>query len=251
MIELRNISASYGKKNVLTNICITIDNGSLTSIIGPNGSGKSSLLKCISRIEMIYTGDILVDGINTREMSSKVLARHLSYLAQFRNVPDISAGRMVLHGRFPYLSYPRRYSRNDHYIAEMAMMKVDALKYKDQLVSTLSGGERQKVYIAMALAQETENILLDEPTTYLDVHIQHELIRTVNRMKDDGKAVVMVLHDLTTALKYSQKIIVLDKGKVAISGSPDYIFESGKLDKIFKTKIRRIKVKGVWQYFYE
>ena len=251
MIEIRNLTASYGRKEVLSDISLTLENGSLTSIVGPNGSGKSTLLKCISNLEKIYTGDILVDGINTGTMSSRELARHVSYLAQSRNVPDISAGRMVLHGRFPYLSYPRSYRKEDFEIAEEAMQKVDALQYRDLPVSTLSGGQRQKVYIAMSLAQETENILLDEPTTYLDIHIQHELMKTMSRMKDEGRAVVMVIHDLISALKYSQKIIVLDEGRVVISGTPDEIFESGVLDKIFETKLNRAMIEGVWQYFYE
>ena len=165
MLELKNIFAGYGNKNILNGITVSFEKGKLTSIIGVNGCGKSTLLKAIPGILPLSGGEIMIDGKNLRSMSRNEIAKKIAYLAQGKNTPDMTVEQMVLHGRFPYLSYPRRYSQADRDIAGTAMEAVGISSLADKPMCELSGGMKQNAYIAMALAQDTDYILLDEPTT--------------------------------------------------------------------------------------
>ena len=165
MIEIKNLSAGYGSKTVLGGVNAKFETGKLTSIVGVNGCGKSTLLKSILGILPPSDGEILLDGVPLTEMSRNAIAKRVAYLSQGMAVPDMTVGQLVIHGRFPYLSYPRRYSTADREIAREAMDAVGISELADSPLSSLSGGMRQNAYIAMALAQDTDHILLDEPTT--------------------------------------------------------------------------------------
>ncbi|MBQ2326546.1 MAG: ABC transporter ATP-binding protein [Clostridia bacterium] len=155
MIKLHNVCAGYGGREVLHGVDLEAEKGQVTTIIGVNGCGKSTLLKTIMGFVPISGGDITVDGRSIKNMTEQELAREIAYLSQGKNVPDISAGRMVLHGRFPYLSYPRKYRRSDYEAAADAMARMGIADLSDRMMTELSGGMRQKVYIAMALAQQS------------------------------------------------------------------------------------------------
>lgn len=251
MIEAKHLSAGYPGKPVLSDVSFTVPQGQITVILGPNGCGKSTLLKALCGILPADSGEITINVQNISALPPKALARQVAYLAQSRQVPDITARRMVLHGRFPYLGYPRRYSREDLAIAQAAMKQMGIESLADTPLSALSGGQRQKVYLAMALAQNTPVILLDEPTTYLDVAHQLQMMEHANYLCREGKTVVMVLHDLSMALQTAHRVILMDQGSIVLEGTAEKIFQSGCLDRVFGVKVRRVQTPGGWHYYCE
>lgn len=251
MIELISLQAGYPGRAVLQNLSLTIREGEVLALIGPNGSGKTTLLRTVLGLQPRLGGAVLVDGEETRNWTPRRLAQSMSYLAQNRSVPNITAGRMVLHGRFPYLGYPRRYRPEDWKAARAALEQVGAADLADRSMNQLSGGQRQKVYLAMVLAQDTKAVFLDEPTTYLDVAHQMEVTNTARWLAGQGKAVVMVLHDLSLALRRADRVAVLDEGELVCVGTPDEVFSSGELDRVFRIRIRRMQTDSGWHYYYE
>ena len=261
MIELRDLSAGYNGQPVLNRVSLTFPDGQVTSLLGPNGCGKSTLLRTVmgfnnnsSSHSPAAEGEILVDGVPRGALTSRQLARQIAYLPQNRSVPNITAHRMVLHGRFPYLSYPRRYRVEDYKMADKALRWVGAEGWSNRPVGQLSGGQRQKVYLAMALAQDTQNILMDEPTTWLDVSAQMEVMALARRLAGEGggggKTVVMVLHDLCLALRWSHQVAVLDQGGLRFCGTPEEASASGVLEEVFGVKLGRLRTEDGWLYYY-
>ena len=250
MIELRNLSAGYGREPVLRGVSMSLTPGKVLALLGPNGCGKSTLLKTILGLQPRLGGEILADGTPTDEITPRQLAQKVTYLAQSRNTPNISARRMVLHGRFPYLSYPRRYRREDYEMVEKALRWADAEDFADRSMEELSGGQRQKVYLAMALAQDTSTILMDEPTTYLDISCQLEVMALARRLAEEGRAVVMVLHDLTLALRYAHRAALLREGRVRQIGTPEELYGGEALEEVMGAALGRVETEEGWRYFY-
>ena len=251
MIELKQLRAGYGDRVVLRDISLRFAPGKLIALLGPNGSGKSTLLKTIVGLNEKRGGEIFLDGISVDTLSPRQRAKCVAYMAQKRNTPNIIARRMVLHGRFPYLSYPRRYLPEDLCIAEEALALAGAADVAEAPMEELSEGQRQKVYLAMALAQNTATILMDEPTNFLDVRHQLKLMELACRMTAQGKCIVMVLHDIRLAMKYADEIIVLESGIIRGDGTPDEICQSGVIDRVFGIKLSKFETDSGPQYFYE
>lgn len=251
MLEIKNLSAGYPGRAVLKNVSMSLPSGKVTVILGPNGCGKSTLLKVLCGILPITVGEVTLDGQAIPELPSRALAQKISYLAQSRQIPDITVQRMVLHGRFPYLTYPRHYRQEDYDAANAAMAQMNITDLADTLLQNLSGGQRQKVYIAMALAQNTQVILLDEPTTYLDVAHQLQMMHQAKLLSNKGKTVVMVLHDLSLAMHVADQVIVMNDGEVAAAGEPQTVFNAGSINSVFGVKLGRIKTESGWHYYYE
>lgn len=249
MLELRKLSAGYPGHPVLEDITLTFPAGTVTVIAGPNGSGKSTLLKAIAGI-LPVSGSICWQGQPLTGLAPKALARKVAYLPQSRQVPEITAQRLVLHGRFPYLGYPRRYREADYAAVRAAMEQMDIEDLTDRTLPSLSGGQRQKVYIAMALAQDTPIILLDEPNTFLDIAHQLQLMRQAKALAQAGKTVVLVLHDLAMALEYADRLVVLDRGRVAVQGTAEQILSRNCLGSTFGIEVRRMLTPEGWKYYY-
>lgn len=249
MIELKNLSAGYGGKTVVEDVTLNFPLGQVTVLLGPNGSGKSTLLKVALGLIPAMNGDILYDGVKMQAMSRKEIARQAAFLTQSRNTPSIQALKMVLHGRFPYLTYPRRYGTQDYEIARQAMDATGCRDHEEANVACLSGGQRQGVYLAMALAQATKTIFMDEPTTFLDVNRQLQMMDTARNLARQGKAVVLVLHDLSLALGYGDRVAVLDDGKLQAVGAPDEIYAQGVLDWVFRVAVHRMDTPHGVQYY--
>ena len=249
MLELNRISAGYGKQTVLDGISVDFEKGKLTSIIGVNGCGKSTLLKAILGILSLSNGEIFIDGENLLTISRNEIAKKIAYLSQGKNIPDMTVEQMVLHGRFPYLSYPRRYSSHDREVAIKAMEAVGIAEFAHKPLYSLSGGMRQNAYIAMALAQDTDYILLDEPTTYLDIAHQLELMRILRKLADSGKGIVTVMHNLPLAFDFSDTLTVMNNGGIIACGTPSEICESHMVEDIFGVKIKQVQ-KGKYLYEY-
>ena len=250
MVEVRHVTAGYGKEEILHDVSVPFAPGTVTTVLGPNGSGKSTLLKTILGALRPTGGEILVDGMDALGMVPGELAKQIAYLPQGKQVPDITVGRLVLHGRFPYLSYPRHYRQEDHSIAREAMEWMGIWELRDKPLATLSGGLRQRVYIAMALAQKAPVILMDEPTTYLDVAQQQKLTETIRQLAREGKTVVLVLHDLIQAIRLSDQMVVLEDGCVRFRGTGDALLESGLIPQIWGVNIGKTICQGKEQYFY-
>lgn len=241
MIRLEHLSAGYGKHFIINNLNLTIPECSITAVIGPNGSGKTTLLKAFFQLAKIFTGEIYVNDTSISQMNEKQLAQKMCYLSQHHSPPNISVERMVLHGRFPHLSYPRCYTSEDYAICERSMAQAGILELKTKKVSSLSGGEMQKVFLAMAYAGQADILLFDEPTTFLDVSCQVELLHAMSSLRKEGKTILTVLHDLNYALKISDQLIVMEKGRIVAYASPDEIFKSNIIDGVFGITMHRLQ----------
>lgn len=249
MLEIRNLSAGYPGNPVLKDISLTIPTGAVTVIVGPNGCGKSTLLKAITGI-LPAAGSVTLEGRQLLELDRRELAKQVAFLPQNRPLPQITVKNLVLHGRFPYLSYPRRYRKEDFAVAEAALEAMGIADLADRSLTTLSGGQRQKAYIAMALAQDTPTVLLDEPNTFLDIAHQIQLMEQAKALAHRGKTVVLVLHDLSLALEYADSLAVLLDGRCLAQGSPQDIFLSGQLEQAFGIRVRRFTTPEGWKYYF-
>lgn len=249
MLEVKQLSAGYPGNSVLKNISLTFTKGTVTVVAGPNGCGKSTLLKAVAGI-LPADGEVFLDGKPISGLPSRLRAQKISFLPQSRRVPEITVKRLVLHGRFPYLHYPRQYGRADYAAAERAMEAMKIMDLAGRPLASLSGGQRQKAYIAMALAQDTEAVLLDEPTTFLDIAHQMQIMHLAKELAAAGKTVVLVLHDLTLALEHADALVIMDKGNVISTGTPEIVFQGGCLTPVFGVDVGRIQVNGSWKYFY-
>lgn len=247
MIEVKIKSAGYHKKEILHNLAAGFEKGRLTSIIGPNGCGKSTLLKTILGIIPSVDGEIFVDGESISDKKRKEIARRIAYLPQGKDVPDMTVEQMVLHGRFPHLTYPRRYGKSDRMIARAAMERMGIAVLAEEPMSSLSGGMRQNAYIAMSLAQDTEYIILDEPTAYLDIAHQLELMKILRELADGGKGIITVMHDLPISFTFSDDIMVIKDGNITAEGTPGEISQSDIIKDVFGI---RLYAEG-GEYFYK
>ena len=250
MIALKNLQAGYPGRPVLEGISLDFRPGEVLAVIGPNGCGKSTLLRAANGLLPRTGGDVLLDGVPLERLPAKEIAQKIAYLPQSRTTPNITAGRMVLHGRFPYLSYPRRYRREDRAMVSRALDWAGAAELADRPLAELSGGQRQKVYLAMALAQDTAAILMDEPTTYLDVACQLEVMALARRLAEEGRAVVMVLHDLCLALRCAHRAALVSEGRLCQVGSPEELFRGGELERVMGMALGRVETGEGWRYYY-
>lgn len=236
-------------KKIVKNVNLEFLTGEVLVLVGPNGSGKSTLLKAALGMIIPMEGEVLCDEEDMRKLSRKQIARKAAFLTQSRNTPSIAALRMVLHGRFPYLSYPRSYGKKDYEIARQSMRTTGSQSYEEKNVNELSGGQRQGVYLAMALALDTETILMDDPTTYLDINRQLQMIETAHELAKSGKAVVLVLHDLSLALRTADRIAVMEEGQLLCCDTPERIYETGMLNQVFGVQVHHVETPHGPQYY--
>lgn len=251
MLELGNLSAWYGNAQVLRNVSLSFRSGELLAVIGPNGSGKSTLLRVAAGLHPAKDGSVTLDGVPLRRLSPKKIAQKIAWLPQSRNTPDITVWRMVLHGRFPHMGYPRHITEADRRIAARALEDADATELSGRFLRDLSGGERQKVYLAVTLAQQCDTILMDEPTTYLDISRQFQILALAKGLAAEGKAVAAVLHDLPMAFAFADRIAALRNGRVICADEPEKVYALGIVPEIFGVSLRRIRNGSGWRYYCE
>lgn len=239
MFELRHASVGYDGTPILQDISFTAQDGQITALVGTNGCGKTTLLKAIARQLPLLNGQILLQGRPIQSYDRKAFARAAAFMPQVRNIPEISVRGLVSHGRFPYLGLSRQMTTRDRAAVEQAMEAAGVVQWAERDLRELSGGERQRVYLAMALAQGGDAILLDEPTTYLDVSAQFELLELLRTLADQGKTLLLVLHDLAQALQYSDRVAVVAEGRLLAFDSPANLFEQKILDQVFGVTLCR------------
>jgi iron complex transport system ATP-binding protein len=223
-MEVKNLSFSYGSNQILSDISLTIPRGKITTIMGANGCGKSTLFSLMTKNLTPGKGKILLEEKSIKKYSLSEFARKVSIVHQHNSAAeDITIERLVSYGRTPYQKMLGGKSEEDERLIEQALQVTGLLDLRDREIGRLSGGQRQRVWIAMALAQNTELLFLDEPTTYLDIRYQLEILELVKKLNEEFDiTIVMVLHDINQTIYFSDKIIGLQGGHVAIEGAPDH-----------------------------
>ncbi len=250
MMEARNVSFAYGKTRTLHEISLTLKPGKLYAVVGPNGSGKTTLIKLLSAQGKPAEGALFLDEKPYKAFRRKEFAKQVALLPQGRNTPDISVYDLVCCGRYPYLDITRKMTEADRESVAAALRATDTEQLAERNVKRLSGGERQRVYMAMLYAQNTPYVLLDEPTTHLDISYQFQIMRTLEQMKSEGKCVVAVLHELSLALKYADEIILLSGGRLVSAADPKETIAGGSLRHVFGVECYAVEGKGKREYVF-
>lgn len=229
------LTLGYGKKIIAESLNVSIPNGKFTAIIGPNGCGKSTLLRTLSRLMKPINGQVWLDGEHIERFATKEVARRIGLLPQNASAPgDISVRELVCRGRYPHQPLFTRWRDEDEQAVSRAMKATGIEALASQSVDTLSGGQRQRAWIAMVLAQETSILLLDEPTTWLDISHQIDLLELLTALnKEQGFTMAAVLHDLNQACRYANHIIALREGKIIAEGDPREIVTAGLIERIY------------------
>lgn len=237
ILSIERLSVVLDKKEIIKNISFGIPKGKITAIIGPNGCGKSTTLKAIARI-LPFNGTITFKNRPLQTFSQKQFARCLAILTQSPLAPvDFTVYDLVNMGRFPYKSLMGRMTKEDKEQVLWALEQTSLYSFRHRLLGNLSGGERQRAWIAMALAQQPEVLLLDEPTTYLDICHQIEVMKLLQQLNETlGLTVVMVIHDLNQALQYAQHVIVIKQGKVVQEGKTEEVINERLLAEVYGVK---------------
>ncbi len=237
MIIGKNIYFSYSlKKSFIEDLNISIKPGEITTILGPNGSGKSTLLNILCGINKPKSGDILIGDENFKNLKYKDIAKKIATVHQQNTVPeDVTVETLVSYGRIPHKQHFKKFIDNDEEIINWAINLTDLDSYRDKKVMSLSGGERQRAFISMALAQKPEILFLDEPTTYLDIYHQIEILELVKKLnKEHNITIVMVLHDINQTMKYSHNIVIMKNGKIINEGKPNDIITRELLKEVYR-----------------
>ena len=234
-LHVKDVSVGYGERTVLDTLNVDIKRGTVTSIVGPNGCGKSTLLRTMSRLLNPAKGEIVLDGKSIHDIPTRKLATQLGLLPQTPIAPDgIVVADLVGRGRTPHQGILGRWSQQDYDIVAEALETTGISDLAERSIDELSGGQRQRVWIAMALAQRTETLLLDEPTTYLDVKHQLDVLDLLTELnRDRGTTIVMVLHDLNLAARYSDELVAVSGGKVFAHGHPREVITKENVKSVF------------------
>ena len=234
-LHVKDVSVGYGERTVLDTLNVDIKRGAVTSIVGPNGCGKSTLLRTMSRLLNPAKGEIVLDGKSIHDIPTRKLATQLGLLPQTPIAPDgIVVADLVGRGRTPHQGILGRWSQQDYDIVAEALETTGISDLAERSIDELSGGQRQRVWIAMALAQRTETLLLDEPTTYLDVKHQLDVLDLLTELnRDRGTTIVMVLHDLNLAARYSDELVAVSGGKVFAHGHPREVITKENVKSVF------------------
>jgi iron complex transport system ATP-binding protein len=238
-----DLTLAYDRRTVTEDLTVAVPDRSFTVIVGPNACGKSTLLRALARVLKPRSGSVLLDGRDIHALSARAVARTVGLLAQSSVAPDgITVADLVARGRYPHQGLLRQWSREDERVVRESMAATGVAELENAYVDELSGGQRQRVWIAMALAQETPLLLLDEPTTYLDIAHQIDVLDLCARLhREQGRTLVAVLHDLNHAARYATHLIAMRDGEVVAEGEPARVVTAGLVEKVFGLPCRVIE----------
>lgn len=245
-MEVRGLSFAYGKNKVLKDVSLKIEEGKITTIMGANGCGKSTLFSLMTKNLYARKGKIFLRGKNIQNLNLKEFAKQVPIVQQYNtSSDDITVERLVAFGRTPHRKPMQGKSEEDERLVEWAMEVTGILEYRDREVSRLSGGQRQRVWIAMALAQNTKILFLDEPTTYLDIRYQIEILELVRKLNNEfGITIIMVLHDINQAIYFSHQVIGLKDGLVEFQGSPEEVIDRQSIRSLYGIELDVTQIDG-------
>ena len=236
-MELRQLRAGYGEHIILDGVDLALRPGEVLALLGPNGSGKSTLIRAALGLLPLAGGQVLIDGADAAALTPRQRAQKAAYLPQTRPVPNITALRMVLHGRFPHLTYPRRFRREDYAAAMAALEQADAACLARRPMPELSGGQRQRVLLALALEPVPHILILDEPLSGVDIEGEHQLLEMLDELRTQyDLSIFLSTHDFATLDQYADKVILLDR-KVLKMGSPDEVLSSPEFYQTFHLRM--------------
>lgn len=236
MISCKNLKVGYEEKVIIENLSLRINKGEVVSIIGPNGCGKSTLLKTLSRIIKPMSGGIYIQNESIKNLKSKHISQKVCLLSQHNDAPgDLTVEELVYFGRIPHKKWYESKTKSDEEIVNWAIENTGLKRYKNTPINSLSGGERQRAYIAQALCQKPNILLLDEPTTYLDISYQLEVMELVREINEKFNiTIVMVLHELNQASKYSDRLVIMKDGEIVSDGCPKEVINKETIKQVYK-----------------
>lgn len=240
-LSLQAVSAGYGRTRILTEVNLSVHRGELLVLVGPNGSGKSTLLRVMAGLLGVRNGEVHVDGLPRSASTARRLARRIAYLPQQRDIPPMTVKQLVESGRYPHRGLLAPLTEEDRHIVCQSLVTVGLANHAERSLSQLSGGERQKAYLAMLVAQQADILLLDEPTVHLDPGAQLELLEIIASLCRSGHTIVTALHDLGHALRIADRIAVVRPGRPVIVRPPGDLLSDGLLDDTFGIRIHALQ----------
>ncbi len=237
-IRTQDITLGYDETVVIKGLSVEIPAGEITAVVGPNGCGKSTFLRALARLMKPKGGAVYLDGDAIAKLPTREVAKRLGILPQSPEAPEgLTVRELAAQGRYPHQSWLSQWSKADERAVEKALETTGTLEFADRPLDTLSGGQRQRAWISMALAQETDTLLLDEPTTFLDMAHQLEVLHLLDHLnREEGRTVLMVLHDLNNAARFSQHMIALKTGEVFAAGPPEGVMTEKLLREVFSVE---------------
>lgn len=238
-MEIKNIEFAYGRQKVLNDISFKLREGKITTVIGANGCGKSTLFNIMTKNLKPQKGKVLLNGEDIQNLSLKNFAKQVAIVHQYNTAPnDLTVEKLVSYGRIAHGGFKRNYEEDEKYI-KFAMDITGVCEFSKKQISALSGGQKQRVWIAAALAQNTKILLLDEPTTYLDIRYQIEILRLIKKLNTEYKmTVVMVLHDINQSIAYSDYILAMKDGKILSEGSHDEVINEKLIKEVYGIELK-------------
>ncbi|WP_239125205.1 ABC transporter ATP-binding protein [Leptolyngbya sp. CCY15150] len=241
-IEARNLTLAYGRTTIIHQVSLAIPPGQITVLVGANGCGKSTLLKGLGRLLKPCTGQVYLNNKPLASQSTKAIARHIALLSQNPVAPEgLTVRELVAQGRYPHQTWLQQWSIQDEQAVDDALQITDLEDLCDRPLDTLSGGQRQRAWIAMVLAQDTDILLLDEPTTFLDLAHQVEVLDLLYDLyQSQGRTIVLVLHDLNQACRYGHHVVAIKEGKIYAQGAPSVVMTATMVQDVFGLKSKII-----------
>lgn len=234
-LSAENLTLAYDNTLIINGLHLTIPTGKITALVGPNGCGKSTLLRGLARLLSPKRGHVYLDGKAIHTMPTKELAKQIGILPQSPVAPEgLTVRELVAQGRYPHQSWFQQWSKQDEEITLEAMAITNIVHFADRPLDTLSGGQRQRAWIAMALAQETDILLLDEPTTFLDLAYQIEVLDLLHELNETGRTIIMVLHELNQACRYAHNLIAMREGQICVQGDPHQVLTAAMVAEVFR-----------------
>ncbi|VVO04355.1 ABC transporter ATP-binding protein [Pseudomonas fluorescens] len=241
-LQTRDLYLGYGRRMVVNGLDLHIPQGQVTVIVGPNGCGKSTLLAGLARLNKPRSGAVLLNGQPIGSLATRDVARLLALLPQDASAPEgITVNELIRFGRQPHQGLMRQWSAQDQLIVESALQAANLVELADRALESMSGGQRQRAWMAMAIAQDTPLLLLDEPTSALDLGHQIEVFELVRQLSHAGKTVVMVLHDLSSACRYADHLVAMKAGRIVIEGAPDTVVTSALIEELYGVSCMLVK----------